>query len=169
MHFSAPKRKKTYLAPKCSLGPPGLSDYAPIPEKTQQSEGRFFRFLWWIHLWWKLNIYHFDCRNLILQIVFVQKSIIPPLRTKPYYSKPKWRSRRLKSLKLQKKCKFPPFCAKVAFLLQKCILGSFVHFWANFALWAPDRPKQHQETITPTSFWAIGPKNAFWAPKCEKY
>ncbi len=38
--------KKAFPAPKCSLGPSGLTYHAPIPEKTQESEGRFFRILY---------------------------------------------------------------------------------------------------------------------------
>ena len=47
------------------------------------------------------------------------------------------------------------------------LLGTKVHFWVTFCILSyfcalgSKWPKKHQETITPTSFWAIGPKNAF--------
>ena len=63
---------------------------------------------------------------------------------------------------------FPSFCPKVTFLLQKCILESFLAFWAIFTLLAPNGPRKHQETITPTSFWATGPKKRILSSKMRK-
>ena len=65
-----------------------------------------------------------------------------------------------------KKHNFPSFYPKVTFLLQKCILELFLAFWAIFTLLAPNGPKKHQETITPTSFWAVGSHNYDLATKC---
>ena len=44
MHFWLQNAEKAFAAPKCSLGPSGVTYHAPIPEKTQESEGRIFRF-----------------------------------------------------------------------------------------------------------------------------
>ena len=116
----------------------------------------------------KLIFYHFDFRKWILQIVFVQKSIIPPLRTKPYYSKPKWRSRRLKSLKMPQNVHFhlfapkSPFCSKSEFWVHFCILEHFLHFWLQMA------KKGIKKPLLPQAFERLVPKNAFWTSKCAK-
>ncbi len=64
---------------------------------------------------------------------------------------------------------FPSFCPKVTFLLQKCILGLFLAFWDIFILLAPNDPKIIKKPLLPQAFEPLGPKNAFWAPKCAKY
>ena len=98
---------------------------------------------------------------------FFKKSMFPPLRTKPYYSKPKWRSRRPKSPQMRKSAQFH-FLRKNHLLAPKVRFGHFLHFWALFEFLAPNDQKRHQETVTPTSFWAVGPKKWFLSAKMQK-
>ena len=95
------------------------------------------------------------------------KSMFPPLRTKPYYSKPKWRSRRPKSPQMRK-IHNSIFLRKSHLLAPKVRFWLFLHFWALFAFLAPNDQKRHQETVTPTSFWAVGPKKWFLSAKMQK-
>ena len=136
--------------------------------KLKNRKVHFLRFLCWnpslMENWFSI-ISIFE--NEFCNSFFVQKSIIPPLRTKRYYSKPKWRSRRHKSLKMRK-TQLSIFLPQSHILLQKCILGSFLAVWAIFTLLAPNGPKKHQETITPTSFWATGPKKRILSSKMRK-
>jgi len=137
--------------------------------KLKNRKVHFLRFLCWnpslMENWFSI-ISIFE--NEFCNSFFVQKSIIPPLRTKRYYSKPKWRSRRHKSLKMRKNTTFHLFapkshsCSKSAFWSYFYLFELFLHFWLQMA------QKSIKKPLLPQAFEPLGPKNAFWAPKCVK-
>ncbi len=124
--FTAPKRKKCISGSKMLPGPLGPHLWRGKLEANSRI-GRYIFEIFMLESIFdeKLIFYHFYFWKWILQFVFVQKIIIPPLRTKRYYSKPKWRSRRHKSLKMRKNTTFHLFTPKSHFCSRSAFWGHF--------------------------------------------
>ena len=104
----------------------------------------------------KLIFYHFYSWNWILHLFFVQKSIIPPLRTKRYYSKPKWRSRRHKSPKMRKTqlSIFLPQSHIFAPNVHFCFIFSFLSYFYTFGSKWPKKASRNHYSHKLLSHWA---------------
>ena len=96
-HFLLQNANLALFTPRCSLGPSGLTYDAKSPYTSQESEGGFLNIFAGNGNIVKLHfciVLYFSESNL--QVFSLQKNMSPPLRTKPYYSKPKWSPRRPK-------------------------------------------------------------------------
>ena len=166
--FSLQNAKYAFFAPKCSLGPSGLTYHAANSKQTQESEGTFLRFLCWksflMENWFSIIPIS---ANEFCNPFFVQKSSFRHFARNVTIVSPNGGPGGTNHSKCEKH-NFPSFCSKVTFLLQKCMLESFLAFGAIFTLLAPNGPRKHQETITPTSFWATGPKKRILSSKIRK-
>ncbi len=157
MYLFAPKRKICYFCSKVFPGPLGPH----LSRGKLEANSRIGRYILEILCWnpslmenWFSIVPIFG--NEFCNSFFVQKSIIPPLRTKPYYSKPKWRSRRVKSLKIRKMqistIVHPShiFAPKVPF----GVIFSFLSYFYTFGSKWPKKASRNHYSHKLLSHWA---------------
>ena len=115
----------------------------------------------------KLIFYHFYFWKWILQFVFVQKASFRHFARNVTIVSPNGGPGGTNHSKCEK-TQLSIFLPQSHIFAPKVYFELFLHFWAIFTLLAPNGPKKHQETITPTSFWATGPKNRILSSKIRK-
>ena len=157
MHIFAPKRKMCTFCSKVLPGPLGPLCVRAKPGDYSRIRRCFFRILTEMEMLSKRNFISFiSFRVHLARSHFPKKSMCPPLRTKPYYSKPKWRSRRPKSSQMRKSAQIhlfaqkPPFGSKSAFLVIFAFLSTFCIFGSKW----PKKASRNRYSHKLLSRWA---------------
>ena len=135
------------------------------PLCVRANPGEYSRIRRWIFKYFcrkrkycKVAFWHrFIFSRIELASAFLKKIIFPPLRTKPYYSKPKWSPRRPKSLKMRKRSELHILCDKSHFWLQKCVWGQFSHFGQIMHFRVLMTQKGIKEPLLPQAFEPSAP------------
>ena len=144
-----------------------------LPRGKLEANSRIGRYIFWdfyveIHLWWKTDFlsFLFLKMNSAIRFLFKKASFRHFARNVTIVS-PNGGPGGTNHSKCEK-TQLSIFLPQSHMFAPKVHFGVIFSFLSYFYTFGSKWPKKHQETITPTSFWATGPKKRILSSKMRK-